>query len=146
MPAALEAERVDRGVALLVGLSRVQASRLVGEGRVRILGACRARRQPAAPRWRAAGSGPGGARAAGARPGGPYPRPGPPPLEAAVVFADKDLVVVDKPAGLVVHPGAGNPQGTLVQQLVALFPIFPLPARRTSVPASSSVSTRGRRA
>ena len=38
MPAALEAERVDRGVALLVGLSRVQASRLVGEGRVRISG------------------------------------------------------------------------------------------------------------
>jgi 23S rRNA pseudouridine1911/1915/1917 synthase len=45
-----------------------------------------------------------------------------PPLVAAIVFADKDLVVVDKPAGLVVHPGAGNPQGTLVQQLVGLFP------------------------
>ncbi len=45
-----------------------------------------------------------------------------PPLVAAIVYADKDLVVVDKPAGLVVHPGAGNPQGTLVQQLVGLFP------------------------
>jgi 23S rRNA pseudouridine1911/1915/1917 synthase len=31
-------------------------------------------------------------------------------------------VVVDKPAGLVVHPGAGNADGTLVQQLLALFP------------------------
>jgi len=30
--------------------------------------------------------------------------------------------VVDKPAGLVVHPGAGNSYGTLVQQLTALFP------------------------
>lgn len=40
---------------------------------------------------------------------------------AAVVFADDHLVVVDKPAGLVVHPGAGNRQGTLVQQLLLRF-------------------------
>jgi len=39
-----------------------------------------------------------------------------------VVFADDDLIVVDKPAGLVVHPGAGNPAGTLVQGLLARFP------------------------
>ena len=42
--------------------------------------------------------------------------------EAHVIFADNDLVVVDKPAGLVVHPGAGNQEGTLVQQLLRLFP------------------------
>ena len=35
-----------------------------------------------------------------------------------VVFEDDDLVVVDKPAGLVVHPGAGNPDGTLVNGLL----------------------------
>jgi hypothetical protein len=35
------------------------------------------------------------------------------------VFEDEDLVVVDKPAGLVVHPGAGNPSGTLVNALLA---------------------------
>ncbi len=38
------------------------------------------------------------------------------PLE--VVFEDEDLIVVDKPAGLVVHPGAGNPSGTLVNALL----------------------------
>jgi 23S rRNA pseudouridine1911/1915/1917 synthase len=38
------------------------------------------------------------------------------PLE--VVFEDEHLVVVDKPAGLVVHPGAGNPDGTLVNALL----------------------------
>ncbi len=43
-------------------------------------------------------------------------------LLAPVVFADEHLVVVDKPAGLVVHPGAGNRQGTLVQQLLVRFP------------------------
>ena len=36
-----------------------------------------------------------------------------------VVFEDKDLVVIDKPAGLVVHPGAGNETGTLVNALIA---------------------------
>jgi 23S rRNA pseudouridine1911/1915/1917 synthase len=35
-----------------------------------------------------------------------------------VVFEDDDLIVVDKPAGLVVHPGAGNPDGTLVNALL----------------------------
>ncbi|HSO42057.1 MAG TPA: RluA family pseudouridine synthase [Rhodospirillales bacterium] len=35
-----------------------------------------------------------------------------------VVFEDDDLIVVDKPAGLVVHPGAGNPHGTLVNALL----------------------------
>lgn len=35
-----------------------------------------------------------------------------------VVFEDEDLIVVDKPAGLVVHPGAGNADGTLVNGLL----------------------------
>src|SRR5215475_3838676 len=36
-----------------------------------------------------------------------------------VVFEDADLIVIDKPAGLVVHPAAGNWSGTLVNALVA---------------------------
>jgi 23S rRNA pseudouridine1911/1915/1917 synthase len=36
-----------------------------------------------------------------------------------VVHEDKDLIVIDKPAGLVVHPAAGNPDGTLVNALIA---------------------------
>lgn len=39
-----------------------------------------------------------------------------------VVHEDDDLIVIDKPAGLVVHPGAGNPDGTLVNALLALLP------------------------
>ena len=39
-------------------------------------------------------------------------------LEFRVVHEDDDIVVVDKPAGLVVHPGAGNPRGTLVNGLL----------------------------
>jgi len=38
------------------------------------------------------------------------------PLE--IVFEDPDLIVVDKPAGMVVHPGAGVPAGTLVNALL----------------------------
>lgn len=40
--------------------------------------------------------------------------------ELAIVFADDDLLVIDKPAGLVVHPGAGRRGGTLANALVAL--------------------------
>lgn len=36
-----------------------------------------------------------------------------------VVYEDKDLIVIDKPAGLVVHPAAGNPDGTLVNALIS---------------------------
>ena len=36
-----------------------------------------------------------------------------------VVYEDKDLIVIDKPAGMVVHPAAGNPDGTLVNALIA---------------------------
>ena len=42
------------------------------------------------------------------------------PLE--VVYEDDDLVVVDKPVGLVVHPGAGRERGTLVHRLLARYP------------------------
>lgn len=39
-------------------------------------------------------------------------------IAVPVVFEDDDILVVDKPAGLVVHPGAGNPTGTLVNALL----------------------------
>ena len=43
-------------------------------------------------------------------------------VEFTVVHADDHLIIIDKPAGLVVHPGAGNPDGTLVNGLLARFP------------------------
>ncbi|CAO3443536.1 LSU rRNA pseudouridine(1911/1915/1917) synthase (EC 5.4.99.23) [Azospirillum argentinense] len=36
-----------------------------------------------------------------------------------VVYEDEDVLVIDKPAGMVVHPAAGNPDGTLVNALLA---------------------------
>jgi 23S rRNA pseudouridine1911/1915/1917 synthase len=43
-------------------------------------------------------------------------------VEFTVVYADAALAVVDKPAGLVVHPGAGHQAGTLVGGLLSRFP------------------------
>jgi 23S rRNA pseudouridine1911/1915/1917 synthase len=42
-----------------------------------------------------------------------------PPAEPAIVWEDEHLLVIDKPAGLVVHPGAGHASGTLVDALGA---------------------------
>jgi len=50
-----------------------------------------------------------------ARPASPRPQA----MPLAVVYEDSDLIVIDKPAGLVVHPAAGNPEGTLVNALLA---------------------------
>jgi 23S rRNA pseudouridine1911/1915/1917 synthase len=52
----------------------------------------------------------------------PRPRPAEPAPEAiplVVVYEDDALIVIDKPAGLVVHPAAGNMTGTLVNALIA---------------------------
>ncbi|MGH8274831.1 MAG: 23S rRNA pseudouridine(1911/1915/1917) synthase RluD [Gammaproteobacteria bacterium] len=46
----------------------------------------------------------------------------PEPIALDVVHADRALLVVNKPAGLVVHPGAGNPRGTLVNALLHYAP------------------------
>ncbi len=43
----------------------------------------------------------------------------PEPIELSIAYEDEVLLVVDKPAGLVVHPGAGNPSGTLQNALLA---------------------------
>ena len=46
----------------------------------------------------------------------------PEPVDFAVVYEDADLLVIDKPAGLVVHPGAGNAGGTLMNGLLHSHP------------------------
>ena len=47
------------------------------------------------------------------------PAPQPEHMPLAVVYEDDQLIVIDKPAGLVVHPSAGHEQGTLVNALIA---------------------------
>jgi len=50
-------------------------------------------------------------------------------LPLRIVFEDDDLIVIDKPAGLVVHPGAGNPDHTLLNALLAHAPSLRLVPR-----------------
>ncbi len=46
----------------------------------------------------------------------------PEPVELDVVYEDDHIIVINKPAGLVVHPGAGTPSGTVLNGLLARYP------------------------
>lgn len=116
VPAALDGERVDRAIALITGTSRREIEAMVAGGRVSI-GAREVRQRSRKVRTgdRIVVSGP---IETAARPG-PAPDPA---VAVPVVYADEWIVVVDKPAGLVVHPGAGHGDGTLVNGLLARYP------------------------
>lgn len=43
-------------------------------------------------------------------------------IELDIIYEDDDILVINKPAGLVVHPGAGNPDGTVLNALLHHFP------------------------
>ncbi len=114
VPAGFDGERLDRFVAALGEISRSVATRLVKDGDVRVDGA-----RSTTPSFRVAE----GQRIDIAMPAEEDPRPVPDDsIEITVVHEDESVLVVDKPAGVVVHPGAGNRDGTLVNGLVARFP------------------------
>lgn len=101
--------RLDKALADASGLSRERVKALMGEGRVTLAG------KPASQ------------ASLKVAPGTPFliDVPEAAPAEAVaqdlplnVVYEDEDLIVIDKPAGLVVHPAAGNPDGTLVNALL----------------------------
>ena len=108
--AEMDGWRLDRALAALVPLlSRERIKALISTGEVTLGGI--AARDPSAK----------------ARTGAAYtltiPEPRPATAEAQdipleIVFEDDHLLVVDKPAGLVVHPAAGNLDGTLVNALL----------------------------
>ncbi len=108
--AEMDGWRLDRALATLVPtLSRERIKALISTGQVMLGGA--AARDPSAK----------------ARTGAAYtlniPEPAPATAEAQdipleIVFEDEHLLVIDKPAGLVVHPAAGNLDGTLVNALL----------------------------
>jgi 23S rRNA pseudouridine1911/1915/1917 synthase len=116
VPAALEGERLDRALALITGLSRSQVNDIVDAGRVTI------GRRPVTSRSRRVHEGEkltvSGSIDLEVDPG-PQADLG---VEVPVVYADDEVVVVDKPAGLVVHPGHGQRHGTLVHGLLARYP------------------------
>jgi 23S rRNA pseudouridine1911/1915/1917 synthase len=113
VPAALEGERVDRAVALLTGWPRAAVQALVDAGEVLVDGASVAKSHRLQQ---------GSVIALLGEPEGETPPAADPAVEVDVRFADDDVIVVAKPAGLVVHPGAGHADGTLVNGLLALFP------------------------
>jgi 23S rRNA pseudouridine1911/1915/1917 synthase len=112
VPASLAGERVDRAVALLTGWSRSDVATLIEEGAVRVDG------QPVAKSRRLAE----GEEVEVEGEPEPEALPVAEPVEFPVVHADDDVVVVAKPAGLVVHPGAGHETGTLAAGLLHRFP------------------------
>jgi len=115
VPAALDGQRVDRVVAMLTGLPRGEVATLIESGAVRVNDrvvakpstklreddevdvdvTSRAEEQALEPERE---------------------------VEVPVVYVDDDVIVVDKPAALVVHPGAGNARGTMVAGLLARYP------------------------
>ena len=98
-------ERLDRLVARRSGLSRSAVQRLISCGLLTVGGA------EVSPSYKVRGG-----DQVEWEP--PDERPRPEDIAVPVVFEDEDVLVVDKPAGLVVHPGAGNPSGTLVNALL----------------------------
>ena len=50
--------------------------------------------------------------------------PGPEAMDLSILFEDDHILVIDKPPGMVVHPGPGNLSGTLVNGLLDYFPFF----------------------
>jgi 23S rRNA pseudouridine1911/1915/1917 synthase len=98
-------ERLDRLATNRLGISRSAVQRIIQEGLLLVDG------EEAAPSHRVRG---------GEHIEAWIPRRGiyPEEIPVPVIFEDEHLLVVDKPAGMVVHPGVGNPSGTLVNALL----------------------------
>jgi len=115
VPAALGGQRLDRVVAMVTGRSRTEAAALVERGAVAVGG------RPVTTRSHRVADGdvlevdtPDPHAEAGLE--------GDPAVPVQIVYEDAHLLVVDKPAGLVVHPGAGQVTGTLVHGVLARHP------------------------
>jgi 23S rRNA pseudouridine1911/1915/1917 synthase len=122
VPPELDGERVDRALArLLPEISRAEAHRAIEAGQVRNQGQTIAR-----PSLRL--------RAGDRIEVDSLPRPPstlePEPIPLDVRYEDEHLIVLVKPAGLVMHPGAGARRGTLVAGLLARYGTLPGDATR----------------
>jgi 23S rRNA pseudouridine1911/1915/1917 synthase len=114
VPALMAGVRVDRGVSMVAGISRAAAAALIDDGRVLVDGAPVAAGRVVLKE--------GATLTVHLPESGPPGPPAEPGVRFAVVHEDPLVAVVDKPAGLVVHPGAGHSEGTLVGGLLARFP------------------------
>jgi len=100
--------RLDKALAEASGLSRERVKALLGEGKVTVGGkpASQASAKSAGESFAIDLPPPADAKAA------------PQQIPLVIAYEDAHLIVVDKPAGMVVHPAAGNPDGTLVNALL----------------------------
>lgn len=114
VPAALAGQRLDRVVAMLADTSRAAAAELVSAGAVTVGG------QPVTTRSHRVSE--GDVLVVSLPEQSAVELTADPSVEVPVVFEDSDILVVDKPAGLVVHPGAGRSAATLVHGLLARYP------------------------
>lgn len=115
VPAALAGQRLDRIVALALDVSRSVATHVVENGGVEVDGVPTPSGKVRLDEGQQVTIDPA------ALPVEVAPQPDD-SVEFDVIHADDHVIVVDKPAGLVVHPGAGNADGTLVNGLLARFP------------------------
>jgi 23S rRNA pseudouridine1911/1915/1917 synthase len=115
IPEALAGERIDRIVALLTECSRAEAVALISDEQVLVNSLVLTK-----PSQRLLAE---DTVAVLSHPVRPVARVlADASVQFGVVYQDETLIVIDKPAGLVVHPGAGHSGSTLVHGLVAQFP------------------------
>lgn len=104
------ADRLDRIAAELTGLTRSRISILIAEGAAELDGeVCRKSGAPVKEGMNVAVTVPDAAPAKAV----------PQQIDLDVLYQDDDVAVVLKPSGMVAHPAAGNPDGTLVNALLA---------------------------
>ena len=113
-------ERLDAAVARLAGISRSVAAKLIDAGAVRVGDASSTRSSRVDE----------GTRIVVDLPDEPPP-PEPEDIPIPVVYSDRWLVVIAKPAGLVVHPAPGHSSGTVVNAILARAGATPLPGEAT---------------
>ena len=115
VPEAFDGERLDRFVSLVAGCSRSRSARVIAEGLVTVNGRVETTRS------RSLAAGDTVATDAVIETETPPPAADP-TVTVEVVHVDEHLIVIDKAPGVVVHPGSGNPDGTLVNGLLAHYP------------------------
>jgi len=113
VPGTLAGERIDRAVALLTGWTRGDVQALLARDAIVVDG------QPVGKSHRLVE---GTVIELLDEPAVGAPPTGDAAVDVDIRYADDDVIVVAKPAGLVVHPGAGHADGTLVNGLLARFP------------------------
>nr|MBU6202466.1 RluA family pseudouridine synthase [Acidobacteriota bacterium] len=115
IPASLAGVRIDRVVSLIADISRSAASALIESGGVSVDGAVVTAGKEKMTEGQLIVVDVTQAK------GPALPEPDS-SVSLDVVYADDDVIVVNKDAGVVVHPGAGNQSGTLVNFLLAAYP------------------------